>query len=366
MFFTILSTIFANNHNVALYGYPNRYEGMFTLLFYCFLYLDCKLLSSDVDVKYLIKIMISVSIIHLIVVITQLTGIYEKIIYMYTSGNAIGLTENCNFLGSLMCLISAISISGYLLYNKQEKSYYYLFIMIVSYITLLLANSSGPFISLIVTFIILLIVLSIKKRIDVKKVVIVSILLITLYPICLSKRDEITPEIKSNIKIILNLFNNKEESSKLDGVDNNSDNNSYQPNVRDLGNGRIKIWKNVWSLIKEKPILGYGPDNLGLVYEKGPYDTKNADKAHNIYLHIFVSSGLFAVIGYVLWVGYTIYSGLKSQNNTILILCFGIIAYSIQGFFNINVIEVCPYFYLTVGFMMLLVKENKLSLGKNN
>ena len=132
--------------------------------------------------------------------------------------------------------------------------------------------------------------------------------------------------------------------------------------VRNLGNGRIRIWSNVFKLIKKRPLLGYGPDNLGLVYEKSADDNKIADKAHNIYLHIWVSSGIFALIGYVLWVIYTIYLGIKNDNPLVVCLIFGVIAYSIQGLFNINVLEVTPYFYLILGFAMLLVNEKKLQL----
>lgn len=360
MFFTILSTLFAHNTTIALEGYPNRYEGMYTLLFYCFLYLDCKLLSKDMDIKYLIRMMIVVSIIHIVLVILQLTGLYQSIIYMYKSGDAIGLTENCNFLGSLMCLFSIISVGGYLLYNKKEKKNYFLFIFLISYITLLLTNSSGPFISFIIAFILLVICLVVKKAFNYKKFFVSLIIIVFMYPVCLYKRDEITPELKSNFNTIINLVfgdskGKNKENDKIDGIDSS---------IRDLGHGRIRIWSNVCKLIEEKPLLGYGPDNLGLVYEKSSDDNKIADKAHNIYLHIFVSSGVFAVLSYIMWIGYTIYLGLKSKNTTILILCFGIIAYSIQGFFNINVIEVTPYFYLTMGFMMYLINEKKISFNK--
>ena len=76
------------------------------------------------------------------------------------------------------------------------------------------------------------------------------------------------------------------------------------------------------------------------------------------------ASGVFAVLSYVLWNFYTIYLGLKSKNNTIIILCFGIISYCIQGLFNINVLEVTPYFYLVIGIMMYLINEKKLSFIK--
>lgn len=360
MFFIILSTIFAYNQKIALYGYPNRYEGTYTLLFYCFLYLNCKLLSDKTDVNYLIKMLISVAIIHFFVVILQLTGVYQELIYMYTSGEAIGLTENCNFLGSLMCLISIIGVSGYFLYNKKENSNYFLFIAVISYITLLLANSTGPFLSFCVVFILLIVTLFIKKVFNFKKILITTTILIVLYPVCLFQRDEITSEIKSNLKTVWNVLFVSENVENDNNTEDIYEKEENKNEIRKLGNGRIKIWSNVWNLIKEKPLLGYGSDNLGLVYQMSADDTKIADKAHNIYLHIFVSNGIFALLSYILWIGYAIYLGMKSQNKIILILNFGVIAYSIQGLFNINVLEVTPYFYLILGLMMYLLKEQVL------
>ena len=159
---TIVSTIFAQNTNIALYGYPNRYEGMYTLIFYSFLYLNCKKIDDTKYINSLTKVIISVSFIHFIVVILQLTGLFSKIIYMYNSGDAIGLTENCNFLGSLMCMLNMLTSGAYIL-KLDKKNYFYLISFIVSYITLLLANSTGPFISFIGTCILFFIFLLIKK-----------------------------------------------------------------------------------------------------------------------------------------------------------------------------------------------------------
>ena len=164
-------------------------------------------------------------------------------------------------------------------------------------------------------------------------------------------------ELKTEIDFHKNMIEAKEKELNDNFISSNQ-------SIRDLGHGRMRIWSNVWKLIKEKPIIGYGPDNLGLVYEKSSDDTKIADKAHNIYLHIFVSSGVFAMLSYIFWLSYTIYIGIKSNSTTVLILAFGVLAYSIQGLFNINVIEVTPYFYLTMGFMMHLINEKKLSFNK--
>ena len=346
---TVISSIFAYNTDIAFFGYPNRYEGLFTIMFYCFLLLNCQKINNAYYVQKMTKIIIFYTFIQFITVVLQLTGLFSKVIYMYKTGNAIGLTENCNFLGSLMCMLSMIASASFIL-KLEKKNNFYLIAFTISYITLLLANSTGPFLSFIVAFFIFSIFGLIKKCLYKKNLLIIILLIITLYPIVLKKRDDITPEIKSHILYFVNKFQN-----------NDSIDNEKNLTINQLGHGRVKIWKNVWILIKNKPIIGYGPDNLGVVY-KGYIDDnyKIADKAHNIYLHIWVSSGIFALVGYLGFVILNIKKSLRSKNAFIICLSFGVIAYSIQGLFNINVNEVTPYFYLILGFMISMVNSENI------
>lgn len=350
---TIVSTIFAYNFNIAIFGYPNRYEGMFTLLFYGFLYLNCQQVKDKNYVLKMTKIIIFYTFIQLFTVILQLTGLFSKLIYMYETGDAIGLTENCNFLGSLMCMLSMIT-SGAFILKIEKKNIFYLIAFIVSYITLLLANSTGPFLSFIVTFALFIVYALVKKILNKKNALVITLLIVVLYPVILYKRDDITPEIKSHVLYFVDKFqNNDDVANEADVLTTNQ-----------LGHGRIKIWKNVWKLIKDNPIIGYGPDNLGIVYKEFIVDNyKVADKAHNIYLHVWSSSGIFALIGYLGFVIINVKDSLKSKDIFALCLSFGIIAYSIQGIFNINVNEVTPYFYVILGFMASLVNNDKYKNG---
>lgn len=362
MIFIIISTIFAYNKTYALYGYPRRYEGMYTLLFYCFLYLNGKELKNRNFINQSIKIILGTALIHFILVILQLTGLYSTVIYKYTSGDAIGLTENCNFLGSLMCMLSIIA-SSLFIFKENNKNFPYLILFILTYTCLLLASSTGPFISFIITFILIIIYVLFKKRTSLKKMAIVLLLICILYPIVLIKNDEITPEIKSHLNYIVNIFKDNKtdylEKENLEIEDNVKDDDDKELSFNELGHGRMRIWKNVFKSIRKRPFLGYGSDNLGLIYEKEENENLIADKAHNIYLHIWVSNGILALIGYLSFVIINIIKGFKSKNNLAIVLCFGIIAYSIQGIFNINVNEVTPYFYIIISFIASLSSEKE-------
>ena len=352
---TIISTIFSKNISIALFGYNRRYEGLFTLLFYYYLYLDIKLLKHF-DIKSLIKILLFISIFESIIGITQKLGLFSLIFNQYnvTTAQVIGLTENSDFYGSFTCLFSMFGIVGYLLHKEKNNYIPYLIVFILSYINMLWSNTSSPFISLIFSFIMLIIYLIITKHINIKKLIITIILLITLYPLCLYNNDKITKELNNNVESISNLINNADEVS------------STNKKLRKLGHGRLRIWINTINSCKSRWYIGYGPDNLGLVYQKTEDDSKLADKAHNIYLHLWSSSGIFALLSYLIWVIYCGIKGLKSKNVYAIILSFSIFAYSVQGFFNINVSEVTPFFYIIMGIMMYIVNEDKITLKRLN
>ena len=348
MLFTFLSTLFAYNKQVALFGYYNRYEGLFTLFFYCFLYIDCRMISNKKLVDRYVKFILVMGLINFIVSLLQMTGLFGKVITMYTARQAIGLTENCNFLSSLVCLTSVLSLAGFILLKKDNI--YYLISFIISYLTLLFANVTGPFLAFILTFIILIIYVVKKKLYNYKKMITVSLIIIVLYPVIMFKvlpNDSISYDIKKTFKIVTNLVLNKKEEK------------SYS--VDDLGTGRIRIWKNVFNMSIKKPVFGYGPDNMGLLYGRYTNERRTADKAHNVYLNIFFSSGIFAMISYLIWNVYCIYLGFKKGKDITIVLAFGALAYSIQSIVNINVIEVTTFFYLVMGMMMLMVNENRIN-----
>ena len=79
------------------------------------------------------------------------------------------------------------------------------------------------------------------------------------------------------------------------------------------------------------------------------------DNAHNIYLHTLVSSGLLGLIPYLILCLLVFIKGLKTKSNLMMILLGGFVAYSIQAFANISVIQVAPIYYIIMGLM--LIKE---------
>lgn len=78
------------------------------------------------------------------------------------------------------------------------------------------------------------------------------------------------------------------------------------------GSGRLEMWLATVDMIKEKPILGYGPDNL-----KPHYVERDAklDRAHNEPIERAVATGIPSALFYYAAIGYALFIFIKSKKS---------------------------------------------------
>jgi O-antigen ligase len=121
------------------------------------------------------------------------------------------------------------------------------------------------------------------------------------------------------------------------------------------GSRRILIWKNVLNVIKDHPIFGVGSDSLESVLDVrftrysevlGETITAAVDNAHNEYLQLLASFGLFGFLPLmaaqaVTWVHILRYWRIS---RLITLICPGLLCYLVQAFFNIGLCITTPLF----------------------
>ncbi len=116
----------------------------------------------------------------------------------------------------------------------------------------------------------------------------------------------------------------------------------------DAGAGRIYIWKESLKLFPQNWAFGIGPENLKYA-EIEPAPRVTADKAHNIFIEILVTMGIFALIAFVIFLVRVIKIPENDDEEVIFLM---ITTYLVQGFFNIDVIMVMPLFWIIMGFSL--------------
>ena len=362
----IIVCIFSINPKISIVGVPIRREGLLSLITYYLLFINWKVHSTNSDIKKIIKIFIILGLLNSIYAFFQIYTPF-KFILKYTNdiNMATGLCGNPNFFGTLMVTLLGIISTRFLMDKETNKKE--IILLLIFTISLINAQSTGPMLTYAITIIFSLLFLKFKNKLISEKIII--LILITILSIMVTY---ILPIFSSKINSILIskkqiLVNSKKERCELCNL---------KGTIESGGNSRIDIWINTLDVVKKYPFLGVGYDNLGFAYpnEKAEiyyYITNNAlvkevkggnmyiDNAHNVYLHTLVTSGILGIIPLLVLLLYTFIHGLKSNNQYILMLLGGFVAYSVQAFTNISVIEVAPIYYIIIGLILGDVNKEK-------
>ena len=128
-----------------------------------------------------------------------------------------------------------------------------------------------------------------------------------------------------------------------------------------FGSHRIYIWKEVLSLIRERPLFGTGPDTL-LFAGKGFYEYSERfgvevftaiDCAHNEYLNICVNQGVLALGAYLAMLLTLAVKWAKRADRDLRVCLLGaaILCYMIQAFFEMSSPMTAPFLWLCLGLL---------------
>ena len=121
-----------------------------------------------------------------------------------------------------------------------------------------------------------------------------------------------------------------------------------------FGSGRIFIWRNVIENISASNLLfGTGPDTLVFLTKVAfEYDI-HIDAAHNEYLHIFATLGLFAFLSYMGFLATLAVQWYRRTGNKLSAIAgAGVLFYCIQAFFGISMPITAPFFWVCAAVLI--------------
>lgn len=136
--------------------------------------------------------------------------------------------------------------------------------------------------------------------------------------------------------------------------------------------GRTYIWKNAIKMGSAKPIFGYGVRNVPDYYTEyfSKFEIQNSligGNFHNIFVTIFVSSGVLGLVSFLLVLAYVIKRFLtylivskKNTDKLIMILFFGILfgqLFESQIMYSTNFINII--FWLSIGYGLVVCKRDE-------
>lgn len=343
----LVSLFFTDNLLLAILGRPDRSEGLITFFMYFVLFLMGRFLNK-IDDKFFMVIMFTAIIVSAYGIF-QHFGIdpfprnYRTINYGKSSFSTMG---NPNFLGSYLVLMIPIAVYSYIIKKRNSGALCYSILLFC----LLCTNTRGAWLGTIFSAICFFAIHLICdrnfsgfiKRYSV--IVFISVIIVLLYNFL---------EDETLINRFMTIFFDAKEFL-ISG-----DKSDY------TGSHRGFIWKRVLALIENRPITGYGIENLGETFIKYFNDdmiefwgeTRYVDKAHNDFLNIAVTTGIPSMIVYLLFIISVIKTGLSNlKNPLILLLLPSISGYLIAIFFNISVTSVAYIYWVFLG---MIASNNK-------
>lgn len=354
----ILLMIVTNNSidiDTSIWGAYKRNEGFLSVLCYYLLFLNSKSLDEK-QINIVIKTFFGVGIIQFVYCMLQVFFRFPGLQLFSLNGvnyMAMGFQGNPNFLGSYCIMLLGLALMLYLV--KGERKYFVL--SIIFFINLILAQSTGPFFAFIILFIFMIIFMKIKGIIDWKKIGIVCASFILTF-IIVSNGVELYCKKVFNDKIVSSYTIKGDILNTLNLFGISKGNDEENMTIEDYGSGRITIWKNTLKVVPKYFWLGSGIDTFGYVYQKS--GNVYYDKAHNEYLQILVTEGIFTLISYLSLLLLLFIDGVKSNNKLIWVLMMAFIGYALQAFLNISVNTVAPTFYIIMGMMAGLISQEKV------
>lgn len=307
-----------------------RFTGLISYIACIILYLlSCTIKKTEKLIKYMIYACVIVSIIG----IMQHFGInivpHESFRDKFPPYSTIG---QHNFFATYTVFILPASIY-YTLINKNK---YWIMLTSIIYGGLLVSTTRGAWIALSISLIILAIY-CLKNRKLMKKFIFVLVSFLIVTCVLLPTKNGLLFKRAASIPVNITSGLKLEDSS---------------------GSARMSIWKQTIKLTPQYWSFGVGPDNL--IYTGVHLGKTPVDKAHNIYLEMFITMGGVTLISYLLFLS----TFLKKRNRNLGFMYFlMILTYLVQGFFNIDVIMVMPLFWIILGFSASNEKRRNMEMN---
>ncbi|MBO0728080.1 MAG: O-antigen ligase family protein, partial [Acidimicrobiaceae bacterium] len=285
----VLSTIFATNRNVAVFGTYFRYQGLVTILTCAaLLWLAVQTLDTREEVRGVLRsLMAAAYIVALISVIQSLAATAASsrsgVETAFTFGGwvrASGTFGNADYLGIFLAMVLPFAVRELIDAGPGFGRLLWANVAAVMAVALLLTFSRGAWLGTVVG-----VAIAAISRLRVPR-----------------------PREAAIVGIVISLVL---VSAALMGIQNRSPVSAILARASSLadptvgtGGTRLQIWGDTLHLIAARPVAGWGPDTFGLVFpsfQTGDWTPgAQIDRAHSDLLDVASSQGLLGVGAY-LW-----------------------------------------------------------------
>jgi len=352
----LVSLFFARDIKMALWGRKYRVEGLMTLMSYFLLFFAARnvVISGR---KFIMGITLSAAILS-IYGIAQYYG-FDPFPRDFVRGGwkiAFATFGNPNFFGSYLVLAIPVVLHHFIIHKKNIAGICYALLIYALVCTLTRSAWVGIGAALAAYGILYGYFYNNFKQ-DIPRIAVtflITCLAVVVFNI--STGNIFTSRVQS-------ISHDAREVIKSD--QKVSEDTINKSGATESGLARFYIWAKVIELIKEKPLTGYGIENLMESFgEKFGNESvsqrlgfgissRPPDKAHNEYLNIAVSTGIPSLLIYLIFIGLVLKRGWVKirQSQAYVPFMAATLGYLAQAFFNISVASVAYIFWVFLGLI---------------
>lgn len=358
-----LANIFSLNPHFSFWGNPYRGGGFLTFgycilfAFFCFLILKEKHWQKAIDLTILVGGVVA------LIAVFQKFALFSDYLAGY-DWRPVSTMGGPIFLALYLALLSFLPLSlG--IKTKSKKRIFYFIIFFLMILGILLTGTRAAFLGMAIGVLFFFFFYPSKDRkwLYLKLGLIGIIVLSIVGFFWLKTQPALTENLKENRLIgtsFERVWSGIGEESILDL----------------LARSRIGGWTIMWRGMQDRPLLGYGPENQSISFDKH-FDTKLPgitssnpsgvgawwDRGHNFIFDIGTQAGWLAVIVYLLLFGSVFYKLQKTKKSDII--CHGIqatfIAYLATNFFSFDVTSTWLLSFFLIGYSLFLISRNDSS-----
>ncbi len=290
--------------------------------------------------------------------------------------------NNSNHYAYVLSIAVVVAAVMFIKSNNYAEKVWYLISFAVLTWMLIINDTFGAYLGIMISFVLLLIHTIVTKKDLVYVLITLAVFTTASMTITNTKNEKIVVKnfsyITQSISDILDANsensddkNTKKEIIGLSGdevlVQNiSAESNENEKDLSDVaagdaGSGRWKLWIGAWEIIKKKPVFGAGLENMIYEYDKIGI---GEGRSHNLILQLAGTIGIPGMIFYVLGVAFIFFKALKYYKVWDMYTYMGMfvmISYLISSLTGNSGFYTSGYFYIFVGFVVL----GTINCGKN-
>lgn len=356
-----LSTIFSLDPRFSFFSNPARAGGLLNLFFYFLFAVFLALIIKESRWELLWKFNFAIAAIASLFAFVQSFSFLKNIFISYEGGGPPSFLGNSTFLAIYLFFSAIWAFVLFMQKSQRKQKIIYGSLFLLYALGIFLSGSRAAFLALLTSFLFFFLFYPLKnKKIKIAKIAIIcfagfAVLIVALF--------NFFPQIGWQNTIFARL----------------QDRLSIQRVAEDLFGTRFAAWQITLKAIKDKPLLGHGPENFYIGFEKY-YEPVSSDmqklwwdRAHNIFLDTAATTGIAGLIFYLgFWVVlfYALQKFKKREGNEHKVFfAHGLqtvfLGYLIILFFNFDSFAtyLISYFFIGYAFYLLATQKEHVEIS---